>query len=116
MNEMKMSPCAEFAEDVLKTHDLAEIDAVELHGVRAAGAGGEPVIDNEEPERFSTYFRKKTGESVRCGDFTEDWAAQEYAAALSDQYNLPVVDHALAAFLGQEPVESTEHMSCAPRM
>jgi hypothetical protein len=117
MAEIPMRPCAEFAEEVLKVHDLAGIDAVEVHGVRAvADAGTEPVIDNQAPERFSTYFRQKAGGSVRCGDFTEDWAAQEYAAALSDQYNLPVVDHALAALLDQEPVESTEHMSCPPGM
>ncbi|MFJ1470150.1 hypothetical protein [Massilia orientalis] len=57
MNGIAMTPCAEYAEDVLKTHDLAEIDAVEVHGVRAARvAGDEPVIDNDAPDRFSTYF------------------------------------------------------------
>ena len=80
------------------------------------GAGAEVVIDNAAPECYSTYFRRPAGEPVRCGDFREEWAAQEYAAELSDQYSLPVVDHVLAAALGNEPVESTEHMSCPPGM
>lgn len=97
--------------------DLTNTDAVEVHGVRAAGgAGTDPVIDNAAPERFATYFRQKAGDPVRCGDFAEAWAAQEYAAGLSDQYNLPMVNHALAAALGEEPTESTEHMSCPPGM
>lgn len=116
-NNMPLSRCAEYAEQVLATLDLANIDAVEVHGVRAAGgADTDLVIDNTAPERFSTYFRQKAGDPVRCGDFVEAWAAQEYAAGLSDQYNLPMVDHALAAALGEEPTESTEHMSCPPGM
>lgn len=114
MNSMPMKPSAAFADSVLESHDLSEFDAVEVHGVRADG--DEVVIDNEAPESYSTYFRRPAGEPVRCGDFREEWAAQEYAAELSDQYNLPVVDHVLAAALGQEPVESTEHMSCPPGM
>lgn len=113
-NNMPLSRCAEYAEQVLATLDLGNIDAVEVHGVRAAGT--DLVIDNAAPERFSTYFRQKAGEPVRCGDFAEAWAAQEYAAGLSDQYNLPMVDHALAAALGEEPTESIEHMSCPPGM
>jgi len=109
--------CAEYAEQVLASLDLVDIDAVEVHGVRAAGgAGTDLVIDNAAPERFSTFFRQKAGDPVRCGDFAEAWAAQEYAAGLSDQYNLPMVDHALAAALGEEPTESTEHMSSPPAM
>lgn len=114
MNDVTMQPRAAFADTVLETHDLSEFDAVEVHGVRMEG--DEVVIDNVAPERFSTYFRRPAGEPVRCGDFREEWAAQEYAAELSDQYNLPVVDHVLAAALGQAPVESTEHMSCPPGM
>lgn len=46
--------------------DLANTDAVEVHGVRAAGgAGTDLVIDNAAPERFSTYFRQKAGDPVR---------------------------------------------------
>ena len=114
MNGMTMKPSAAFADSVLDVHDLSEFDAVEVHGVRANGA--EVVIDNAAPECYSTYFRRPAGEPVRCGDFREEWAAQEYAAELSDQYSLPVVDHVLAAALGNEPVESTEHMSCPPGM
>lgn len=114
-NIKPLSRCAEYAEHVLATLDLANIDAVEVHGVRAAGgASNDLVIDNTAPERFSTYFRQKAGDSVRCDDFAEAWAAQEYAAGLSDQYNIPIVDHALAAALDEEPTESTEHMSEAP--
>lgn len=112
---MPLSRCAEYAEHVLATLDLGNIDAIEVHGVRAAGgAGTDLVIDNAAPEHFSTYFRQKAGDPVRCGDFAEAWAAQEYAAGLSDQYNLPMVDHAMAAALGEEPIESTEHMGSAP--
>lgn len=116
-NNMSLSRCAEYAEQVLATLDLADIDAVEVHGVRAAGGDRtDVVIDNAAPERFSTYFRQNAGEPVRCGDFAEAWAAQEYAAGLSDQYSLPMVDHALAAALGEEPTESTEHMISPPGM
>lgn len=112
MNGMPTKPSAAFADTVLETHDPSEFDAVEVHGARMDG--DEIVIDNVAPDRFSTYFRRPAGERVRCGDFREEWAAQEYAAELSDQYNLPVVDHVLAAALGQDPVKSTEHMSCPP--
>jgi len=114
MNGMTTKPSAAFAGSVLEAHDLSEFDAVEVHGVRAEG--DVVIIDNVAPERFSTYFHRPAAEPVRCGDFREEWAAQEYAAELSDQYNLPVVDHVLAAALGQEPAESTEHMSCPPGM
>lgn len=110
-------PSSQFAESVLETHDLCEFDAIEVHGVRAAGPGTtDVVIDNANPERYSTYFRRISGDSVRCGDFREEWAAQEYAAELSELHNLPIVDHVLAAALGEDPSESTEHMSCPPGM
>lgn len=113
----RMTPCTQFADSVLEIHDLSEFDAIEVHGVRTAGGGAtEVMIDDESPERYSTYFRRISGEPVRCGDFSEEWAAQEYAAELSDQHNLPIVDFVLAAALGQEPSESTEHMSSPPGM
>lgn len=114
MNGMTGKPSTAFADSVLEAYDLSEFDAVELHGVRAEG--DEVAIDNVAPERFSTYFRRPTGSPVRCGDFREVWAAQEYAAELSDQYNLPVVDHVLAAIMCRDAVESTEHMICLPGM
>lgn len=52
----------QYAEHVLATLDLANVDAVGVHGVRAAGgAGTDLVIDNAAPEHFSTYFRQKAG-------------------------------------------------------
>lgn len=108
-NQPQMTPSAQFADRVLEIHDLSEFDAVEVHGVRmAGGAATDVMIDDENPERYSTYFRWISGDPVRCGDFSEEWAAQEYAAELSDLHNLPIVDFALAAALGQKPTESTE--------
>lgn len=60
---MALSHCAEYAERVLATVDLGNLDAIELHGVRAAGGViADMVIDNAAPERISTYFCQIAGE------------------------------------------------------
>ena len=125
MSENLKSQGVKNAEAVLGIWELADIDAIEVHGVRVDGPN--LVIDETGPDAFCTYLRKTRASNplfrdgimsqpVRCGDFRELWAAQEYAAELSERYGWPVIDYALAAALNQEPVESTEHMSCPPGM
>lgn len=125
MTESSKQQSVKNAEAVIGIYELSDFDAIEVHGVRVDGL--RLVIDEAGPEAFCTYLRKKAAsnplrrdslmsQSDRCGDFRELGAAQEYAEELSERYGWPVIDYDLAAALKQEPVESTEHMSCPPGM
>lgn len=125
MNKSSKQQSVKNAEAVIGIWELADFDAIEVHGVRVDGP--HLVIDEAGPDAFCTYLRKTRASNplfrdslmsqpARCGDFKELWAAQEYAAELSERYGWPVIDHVLAAALDQEPVESTEHVSSPPGM
>jgi hypothetical protein len=65
---------------------------VEVHGMREIGDAGDidsktQIIDDENPEFFSTYLRHVKGEAICVGDFPSQPQAIAYAKELAVRYN-----------------------------
>ena len=73
---------------------IAQYDALEVHGVRDVatdGSGGTQCeVDDEHPQFYSVYLHRKEG-GVECvGDFSAEADANTFATELHQKYGYPV--------------------------